>query len=102
MAKWADYVITCVNLTSDGSKISTVGVHADSDTDLGVKQTWHRAQVVTALGNGSTFVTATLNSEKKWTKGATVQSYTTKTGETYIRTDANQTAKDNLGSLPSC
>lgn len=96
--KWADYVITCVNYTSDGDKISTVGVHEDTGSSLGVRSTWHRDQVVRKLNDGKTFVTATKTSEGKWQKGASV--HATKKG--FISTDPNETKKDNLGSLPEC
>lgn len=101
MAKWADYVITCVNNTADGDQIATVGVWIDEGDKLTDNQTWHRAQVVKALGDKSTFVTAVKNAAGQYTKGATVERYVVN-GEWFIQTAANKTAKDNLGSLPSC
>jgi hypothetical protein len=101
MAKWADYVITCVNYTSDGDRISTVGVHVDNGDSVGERKTWHRDQVVRELAQSKTFVTAVKTQAGKWEKGAPVVTYT-KDGEVFIRTDANETAKDNLGNLPSC
>lgn len=101
MSKWADYCIHCVAYTKDGVRIATVGVFPDLGDTLGLSQTWHRTQVVTALGTGKTFVTIWKAANGKWKKGATVVSFT-KDGETFIRTDGNDTKEDNLGSLPSC
>lgn len=99
--KWADYVITCVNYTADGTRIATVGVWTHEGTQLTNYQTWHRQQVVDALGDNKTFVTATKNTAGLYEKGAAIQRYVVNR-EWFIQTVANSTAKDNLGSLPSC
>jgi len=103
MAKWADYCISCVNYTSDGSKISTVGVHEDNGDTIGTKATWHRQQVVDAIDDDKkTFVTIVKDSTgKTWNKGASVTTYPVGR-ERFIKTVSNNTAGDNLGELPSC
>jgi hypothetical protein len=102
MAIWADFVITCVNHTKDGGAISTVGIRIHNGKTISATvATWPRAQVIRELGNKKTFVTATTTDGKTWTKGADVRPCVID-GETYIRTDANKVAKDNLGSLPDC
>ncbi len=101
MTKWADFVITCATYTSDGSKIATVGVRPDLGATLGVQQIWHREQVVRSFNEGKSFVTAIQNEAEKWTKGAQVFTYA-KGEEVFIKTEANNTAADNLGKLPPC
>ena len=101
MAKWADYVITCVNYTADESKIATVGVRVGNGNTLEKCQTWHRSQVVKKLGEKNSFVTATKGTNGKWQKGAAVERYVVD-GEWFIKTVANKKAKDNLGELPEC
>ncbi len=101
MAKWADYVITCVSYTSDGTRISTVGVWTHEGDKLTNKQTWHRNQVVSALDEGKTFVTSVKNSEGLFTEGAAVMSRKVNDA-CFIQTVANNIAKDNLGNLPAC
>ena len=107
MTQWADYIITCVNMTAAGDKIATVGVYAGDK--LGTRTpraTWHRSQVVKKLGEDKkpgqkyTFVTA-IKEGGTWKKGAAVKRYAVN-GEWFIKTKANDKAKDNLGSLPEC
>jgi hypothetical protein len=100
MANWANFVITCVNHTKEGA-ISTVGIRThDGKTLSSTASTWPRAQVIRELGNKKTFMTATTDG-KTWTPGADVRTCVID-GVTYIRTDANKIARDNLGNLPSC
>lgn len=98
MSKWADYVITCVNYTTDRNRIATVGVHADNpETERTI---WSRDRVVKELENDKTFVTA-VKEKSEWKKGAEVQRRKIN-GEWFIQTEANGIAKDNLGELPPC
>ncbi len=68
---------------------------------MAAKSTWSRAQVVSAIGNGTTFVTILKDSDGKWEKGAAVKRYTVD-GEWFIKTVSNSKACDNLDELPIC
>ena len=50
--------------------------------------------------NDKSFTTATRNSEGKWSHGEDVTVITSSNGYKYLRTDANNTTKDNLDNLP--
>ena len=55
--------------------------------------------MVTRLEGGYTFATILKSSNGKWSLGAKVQTVIVN-GTKYIRSDADATAEDNLGSLP--
>ena len=101
MAKWADYGISCVTNSTDGKRIASVGAYEDKGDSLGVKRTFTRAQVVEALGKGTTFVTIYKNANGQWEKGAAVKRYAV-AGEWFIKTVDNGKVCDNLDELPSC
>jgi len=101
MSKWADYGISCVTNSTDGERIVSVGAHENKGEKMGGKATWTRAQVVQAIGEGTSFVTILKNSEGNWEKGAAVKRYQVD-GEWFIKTVSNSKACDNLDELPAC
>ena len=105
MAKWADYVITCVTMSWDGSEIASVGVRPDDGDKLGSTVTHTRQTVidnVESLFQPKSYVTATLNpSTMTWAKGANVE--VKQVGRRkFITTHPNDVTRDNLGQLPTC
>jgi len=99
MAKWADYGISRVRYNTRRTHIDKVEVRADREDSFGVVQVWTRDQVVSALNRGTTFVTILIGADDTWDLGEKVTTVTVNREE-YIRTDQNQQASDNLGSLP--
>jgi hypothetical protein len=101
MAKWADYLITAVRYNAAETHIDKVQVRQDLGDKVStnvVEQT--RQTVVANIKAKTTYATATLSKETgNWVKGAAVEIVVVNAVE-YIRTDANKTAKDNLGELP--
>lgn len=98
MTKWADYVITGVRFQDDKKYILSVEVRPDLGDKIGFTEDWKRLNVVDSIENGKTFVTAFRNGSE-WRKGEDVHVVTIN-GTKYIRTDKNNTEKDNLGELP--
>jgi hypothetical protein len=100
MAKWADYVIFRVRYNSAFTHIDAVEVADDTDTAFGPKRVETRASVIFNLAMGRTYITVPLSPEGNITKGANVTPVNVN-GVTYIRTDANGLARDNLDNLPT-
>jgi hypothetical protein len=98
MAKWADYLISEVHYYND-EFISQLKVHEDLGDTVGQANVWDREKVVYSINNGTSFCTILKNSEGKWNKGADVHVVFVN-GKYYLRTDKNNTARDNLGNLP--
>ena len=99
MTKWADYGISAVRYNTGRTHIEQVKAHVDNGTSIGTGSAYSRAQVVSALKQGKTFVTILYNSNQQWTKGQPVQIITVN-GAEYLKTTSNGTAADNLESLP--
>ena len=101
MAKWADYLISAVRYdTSSGNRhISHLRVHPDSDTSVGMAETWTKDSVVSAINRRTGFVTIYKNPDGNWKKGEDVRVVVI-SSTSYLRTDANRIEADNLGSLP--
>lgn len=98
MAKWADYLISEVRYDSKKDHIIRVKSHEDKDTSVGSAFEETRSSVVDKLKIGNTYCTI-VKASGKWSRGSDL--HVVKVGGTeYIRTDKNQTAKDNLGNLP--
>lgn len=97
----ADYFVTCRNET-DGS-ITSVRRHVvNSD---GTFQTQgaevKRSAVVSDIeGNGAVYETI-YKRNGKWQRGAQIKVIVVN-GTKYLRTDANNTAADNLDEIPEC
>lgn len=96
--KWADYVITAVRYTPNGSHISDLEVRVDNGETINAGTEWTRQQVIQAIDNRYTFVTAILR-DGSWRRGADVHAVTIGR-ERFLRTDRNQLRADNLGELP--
>jgi hypothetical protein len=99
-SKWADYLISKVRYDSDETEIIKVKSHEDKGDKVGSSFEETRDEVVENLNEGTSYCTIFKNDEGKWEKGEDVHPVTVE-GETYIRTDRNQTAEDNLGNLPT-
>lgn len=99
VAKWADYLISQVQYNAEGSHIVKVLAHVDNGESVGAGTEATRQIVIARLDAGSTFCTITKNSDGKWQKGAAVFAVTIDNVR-YIKTVADNTKKDNLGSLP--
>ena len=98
-SKWADYLISKVEYNEKETHIVKVLSHPDNGDTVGVGVEVLRATVVSRVDDGSTFMTIYRDYESKWKQGARVRVITVD-GEKYIRTDADNTKKDNLGKLP--
>lgn len=98
--KWADYVITEVSFNAADTHIENVKTREHTGEALTGTTTRSRASVVTLLESGSTFCTATKNSDGKWAKGAMVKIVTIE-GTKFIKTKADGIKKDNLDNLPT-
>lgn len=99
MAKWADYCISEVQYNSEHTHINKVRAYPDKGDTLGDSVIWARLDVVNASGRGNSFVTIYKNSDGKYKKGEDVRVLTVNNVK-YIRTDTNNKASDNLGTLP--
>lgn len=97
--KWADYLISAVRYNAAETHIEKVRVHEDKGEKVGPPSAWERSEAVSSLEAGYTFMTITKSSDGQWQRGAKVRIVTVK-AKKYIRTDADATAEDNLGSLP--
>lgn len=99
MDKWADYLISKVNYDREHKHIVKVKTHEDKGDNVGPSYEEIRTQVILNLKNGKTYCTIILGENKNWKKGETVRIITVR-GKEFIRTDRNETEKDNLGNLP--
>jgi hypothetical protein len=97
--KWADYLISKVEYNVKDTHIVKVLSHPDEGENVGTGLEVTRSTVVSRLDNGSTYMTIYKNPDGTWKKGAPVRVVKID-GDKYIRTDADNTKKDNLGALP--
>lgn len=99
--KWADFLISAVRYNAAGTHIDRVRRHADNGDSVGAASDVARSSVVSAIDNGTTYVTIfkNPNDTTKWVRGAEVRVVLIDQ-EKYIRTDADKTKRDNLGDLP--
>lgn len=98
--KWADYLISAARHNAAETHIDEVQAREDKGEKVGSPSTWERSDVVRSLEANYTFVTVVKNSNGKWDLGAEVAIVTVR-GTKYLRADADATAADNLGSLPT-
>ena len=98
-AKWADFLISAVEYNSEETHIVRVRTHADNGDTVGQAVDVSRMDVVVRLAASKTFCTIVEGSDGKWQCGAPVRVVTIN-NQQYIRTDADGTARDNLGNLP--
>ena len=100
MAKWADYAITAVRYDSNHTFITYCHVRADNGDALqSIPEVLSRQTVIQNIKRSTTYVTAVLDANNKWQKGAEVGVININ-GIDYLRTDKNRTPKDNLENLP--
>lgn len=100
MMKWSDYCISAVRYNAAETHIERVQVHVDNGDTIAAPTEWARAQVVSAIERGYSFLTI-YNRNGQWQRGEDVRVISV-SGTKYIRTDTNYRAADNLGSLPRC
>ena len=67
--------------------------------NLGTAEEWARSKVVSEIGNNKTFITTIRSDKGEWARGEDVRIITVNNTK-YLRTDKNNTEKDNLGKLP--
>jgi hypothetical protein len=88
-----------VSYDSEHSHIVKVKTHEDKGNEVGTSYNETRTEVISNLKKGKTYGTTVVGENKKWKKGETVKIIKIREKE-YIRTDRNETEKDNLGNLP--
>lgn len=98
MAKWADYLIFTVRYNEKHSHIIKVKTYTDSGNGLKDPYIENRDTVISKLKKGNEYCTIRKRNGD-WAKGEKVHKIVIK-GKEYIRTDKNETEKDNLGNLP--
>lgn len=95
------FYVTAVRYSSDPSYISHVMVHTPSTESGRLTKGVVRSknEVITSMGQNNIYKTAVYNyNTGKWNNGAEIG--TVNIGNTtYLRTDPDKTAKDNLGNL---
>jgi hypothetical protein len=99
MPKWADYLISQVQYSEDETHIVNVMSHVDNGESVSAGSVVSRGTVVSRIDSGNTYKTITKGTDGKWQEGAAVQVITIDSVK-YIKTVADNTKKDNLGSLP--
>ena len=99
MAKLADYFISAVRYDDDHEKIIKVRRHKNINNSVGEGSECTRSSVVSDLQSGITYSTITKNSNGNWDIGADIHIVYVNS-VAYIRTDRNNTPKDNLENLP--
>lgn len=100
--KWSDYCITGVRENQAGDLIA-VERRKDTGDSLGNPEIVGKATVVAEIFRGVTYITAIRLPSTFWERGADVHVVTVHTIRGlshYLRTDRNNTPRDNLGSLP--
>lgn len=98
----ADYYVTCRNET-DGRITSVRRSVVNSDGTFQPPGTpISRSDVVADIeDNGAVYFTAYQNSDGDWFEGSRIRIIIVN-GTKYLRTDANNTAADNLDEIPEC
>jgi hypothetical protein len=99
MAKWADYLVVAVRYNAKRTHIDLVKVCADNGDTVGAETMQGRQWVVDKRERGTTFITAPPGENGTYKKGAFVDVIVVNR-EKYLRTDANNDPRDNLGNLP--
>lgn len=99
MTKSADYGISHKRFKSGTKQIWQLLVHEFSGESCREGTTWTRQNVITAIEvHKKTFVTIRKR-DGKWVRGAHVNVIKIENVK-YLRTDSNNTKKDNLDELP--
>jgi hypothetical protein len=99
MSKWADYAISDVRFNDRNTHIDRVKARPDNGETVGAPIDHARADIISAIRTGVTYITIFKNRENKWDKGQPV--YIIKVnGTEYIKTVDNGKPADNLDNLP--
>lgn len=78
--------------------IHSVRIYRDSDLAYGLDETWTVKEVIAKINNGYNISTIILK-DNRWVAGARIE--VVNLGDTsYIRTDRDASAEDNLENLP--
>ncbi|MDD3269060.1 MAG: DUF3892 domain-containing protein [Syntrophomonadaceae bacterium] len=95
----ADYGIYEVRYDSDHSKIEEVHAYKIENNSTNGSYTFSRDAIISKIEANYKVVTITKKSDGNWQIGADVIVYKVD-NEKFIKTEANNTKKDNLGELP--
>jgi hypothetical protein len=100
MGNW-DYGVSAQRKDSN-DVITAIKVHAfNPDTTVNPGREWAKSQGVSAIERGSRMCTMLWDSgSSKWITQVAIRVVNGTYGK-YLRTDADNTPKDNLGNLPS-
>ncbi len=99
LSERADYYIEKVRYNKDHSRIIWVSVREDSSKKLSGAYNMVRKRIMSLMHDGKQFMTIFRNDEGKYRKGQKILLISVK-GNEFIRTDADQTEKDQLENLP--
>ena len=97
MAKWADYVISQANHSSN-NRIGDLKQHVDNGKNLGLGEIVPRSTVISNIKKGKSYVTA-FNGLSTMKKGQSIRVQNVDS-EFYLRIDKNKVGLDYLGSIP--
>jgi len=95
----SNYLISAVCYNAERSKITHLRVHNDLGDKIGPSFVQTRDQVIRSIEGYNIYCTIFQRQDGYWEKGANVNVVQTVYGK-YLRTDKNNTPKDNLGNLP--
>jgi hypothetical protein len=97
MAQWADYAITAVHYEND-SIASVKRSKLDANNNMTDEKVRTKQAIVNAIQNNNvTYATYS----KKTQNRPRVRVVTSSTGKPFLRSDSDNTTKDNLGDLPT-
>ena len=96
--QWADYVVTAVRYTDDGTRIDRMQRWEDAGDRLADAQPVSRSSAKMMLALGRSYVTAS-DGPNGWQRGQEI-GLVTVDGEQYLRTDGRTVPADDLGDLP--
>jgi hypothetical protein len=100
LAKWADFVITKVRYSDDKQFIAKVEVREDLGNSVGSVYEEERIKVVENLKVGRSYCTTPTDKGTMRLLRGEMVGIVVIDGREFIRTDKNQTKRDNLGELP--
>jgi hypothetical protein len=99
MQKWADYLISGVKSATGSNCIQYVEVHSDFGCIVCETSVVSRADVISNIKKGTSYVTVFKTTMGKWRRGEDVRVVTVN-GQEYLRTDAKPVASDNFDDVP--
>jgi Protein of unknown function (DUF3892) len=95
----ADFYIEKVRYNKNHTRIIWVSVREDSSNKLSGPYNMVRKRMVSLIGEGKQFMTIFRSPEGKYRKGQKISVIRVK-GIEYLRTDLDETEKDQLKDLP--